>query len=193
MRPPVPPHLSRPLAIGILVLLLALVGVFGLMPLINSYAESGAALAHSKELIERYQQQNARRPLLEAELQALAELQARSGFYLAGETDAVAAATLQDKFRELAARSGAEVKSIQSLTPKKEEGLSRVAVRASVVASSEAFYRLLHSLEGGRPYIFIENIEAQMQRKSGGLGAIDETGKLVLRLDLYGFMRPEAG
>ena len=106
MRPQVPPHLSRPLAIGILVLLLALVGVFGLMPLINSYAESGAALAHNKELIERYQQQNARRPLLEAELQALAELQARSGFYLAGETDAVAAATLQDKFRELAARSG---------------------------------------------------------------------------------------
>ena len=54
-------------------------------------------------------------------------------------------------------------------------------------------YRLLHGIEGGRPYIFVENLEAQLQRKSGGLGSIDTSGKLMLRLDLVGFMRPEAG
>ena len=193
MRPNVPAHLSRPLALGILVLVLALVGLFGLAPVFGSYSARSTALAESNALIERYRQQNARRPALEAELETLSELQARSGFYITGETESVAAAALQDLFRELAARSGAEVKSIQSLTPKGEEGLDRVAVRVALAATSESLYALLHGLEGGTPYIFIENMELQMQRKSGGLGKIDETGKLTLRLDLYGFMQPELG
>ncbi|HMB77557.1 MAG TPA: type II secretion system protein GspM [Kiloniellaceae bacterium] len=191
MRPPVPPHLSRPLALGILALLLALVGLFVVMPLVGSYSDGSASLAENRALIERYRQQTARETALEDKLAALSDLQLRSGFYLSGETEAVAAAALQDRFRALAAQSGAEVKSIQSLPPKTEEGLSRVGVRVALAADSESFYRLLHDLEGGSPYIFVENLELQLQRKSGGLGKIDETGKLSLRLDLFGFRQPE--
>ena len=192
MRPPVPPHLSRPLALGILGLLLVLFGLFVVMPLVGSYSAGSRSLAENRALIERYRQQTAREPALQAELAALSAMQLESGFYLAGETEAVAAAALQDYFRALAAQNGAEVKSIQSLPAKAEEGLSRVAVRVALVATSESFYRLLHDLEGGSPYIFVDNLELQMQRKSGGLGKVDESGKLALRIDLYGFRQPGA-
>jgi len=190
MRPLVPHHLSRPLALGILVLLLASIGLFIIMPLVNGYASDSVVLAENNKLIERYRQQIARKPTLEAELQSLSDLQQDSGYYLTGETEAVAAAALQDYFRALAGTSGAEVKSIQSLPAKTEEGLSRVALRVTLVATTDSFYRLLHSLEGGSPYIFVDHLELQMQRKSGGLGKIDESGRLSLRLDLFGFRQP---
>jgi general secretion pathway protein M len=191
MKPLVPPHLSRPLALGVLALILCFIGLFVVLPLVSGYSERSTALAENEALTSRYLQQAGREAAMEAELQGLADLQRSSGFYLSGETEAVAAAAMQDYFRALAAESGAEVKSIQSLPAQSEAGLSRVSVRVALVATSESFYRLLHSLEGGSPYVYVENLELQMQRKSGGLGKIDESGKLSLRLDLYGFRQPE--
>ncbi len=188
------PSISRLVAL----LLLAAVLLAGLLwviePLRTSFAEADQAVADAREQLARYGGIAVQKPDLERRVAALGQDQSLSASYLSGETDALAAASLQSRVATLIASSGAALGSIQVLPARDEEGLRRVGIRLQFTARIEGLTTVLQQTESGVPALFIDNLDIQSRMLPATAASSDPTVEPVLTvaLDVYGFLRAEA-
>lgn len=191
---PMPAWLSKVAAISLLVALLALVAFYGAYPLWRGHQSVDEEIAQSEQLIERFAKARDQKAAYEARIAELRDRQAQSGTFIAGETDAMAAADLQQRIKAAVDNSGGQLKSTQILALKDDEAFERVAVRIAMVGTIESFFQLLHDLEGGRPYTFIDNLDVKARRaRRRKADQEDVATQLTIRFDLYGYLSPEAG
>jgi general secretion pathway protein M len=148
---------SRALAIGLLVLLLAAVlGVF-LSPLAWLYNRYDKILVQSADQMVRYQRVAATKPQVEARLAAVKAKDVRSGF-LKNTAPALAASEVQDRAKTLIESNGGRLNAIQILPHKDEARYRQVGVNIQLSANMPALRRILHALEGERPYLLVDNM-----------------------------------
>jgi|SRR5262245_18379365 len=186
------PWLSRAAALLLLATVLAAAYVWIVAPIAAAYARTEAAIADTRELVDRYDRLAAARPALEAQLAAIAEKPDTAAYYLTGATDALAAAALQARVTALVEQSGATLLSIQTLATTEERGLRRVAIRLQMTAETSPLVRVLHGLETGIPLLFVDNLEMQGQAAlTADPDAEPASVPLTVGFDLYGFMAPE--
>ena len=168
--------------------------VFVVAPIVAGYAETDAAVAQATELLDRYRRVAAARPALQERLDALKSRQSEIGTYLGGETDALAGAELQELVNATVAKSGGGLRSVQILPVKDDGGFRRIGVRVQMTASIAQVLRVLHGLEAGSTLLFIDNLEVsnrRARRRRNQPVEMDPT--LLVRLDLFGYLHPEAG
>jgi general secretion pathway protein M len=90
-----------------------------------------------------------------------AQLQAASGGdrrYLPGQNDSLASAELQRVAKQVITDRQGEILSTQVVRPVVEEGFSRVSVRIRMKCTLEQLVPIIHSLETGKPYLFISGV-----------------------------------
>jgi len=191
VNPALPTWVSRSLALALLLGLVLLVYALVVAPLIASYRQSEIAVAEAQELLAGYRSVAARRDALEAQLAALADRQDDSGLYLAGTTDALAAAALQDHVKGAIEGSGGNLRSIQILPAEDDEGFRRVGVRAQLTATVNDLLRILHGIEGGTPFLFVDALEINNRRARRRSRDEAETMDpvLLVRLDVAGYQQ----
>ncbi len=168
--------------------------VFVVAPIAAGYAETDAAVTQATELLERYRRVAAGRPALQQRLDALKSRQSEIGTYLSGETDALAGAELQELVNATVATGGGGLRSVQILPVKADSGFRRIGVRVQMTASIAQVLRVLHGLEAGSTLLFVDNLEVsnrRARRRRNQPVQMDPT--LLVRLDLFGYLRPEAG
>ena len=189
-----PAWLSRLTAVLLLFALIAF-AVFGVaLPVRTAYDETEGALAHTRELLARYERASARKSALAARLAELGKRQAQTGIYVKGATDAVAAADLQERIKAAIASAGGELKSTQILTVRDEGEFQRVTLRVAMTGRVVNLYRLLYTLEGGRPYLFVDNLDVKARRSRRKKDEdANADPQLTIRFDLYGYLKPEIG
>ncbi len=188
-----PAWLSRLTAVLLLVGLIAF-AVFGVaLPVMTAYDETEGSLAHTRELLARYEQASSRKSALAARLAELGDRQAQTGIYIKGATDAVAAADLQERIKSAIASTGGELKSTQILTVRDEGEFQRVTLRVAMTGRIVNLYRLLYALEGGRPYLFVDNLDVKARRSRRKKEEAAADPKLTIRFDLFGYLKPEIG
>lgn len=192
MNPALPPWLSRATALALLFGLILLAYAVVVAPLVAGYRQSERAVAEAGELLAGYRSVAARRDQLEAQLAALADRQDDSGLYLAGATDALAAAALQDDVKGAIEAGGGNLRSIQILTAEDEEGFRRVGVRVQLTATVNDLLRILHGIEAGRPFLFVDALEVNNRRARRRSRDEAETMDpvLLVRLDVAGYQQP---
>lgn len=192
MSPALPPWASRILALALLLGLLLLAYAVVVAPLVAGYRQSQGALAEARELLAGYRSVAARRDALEAQLAALSERQDDSGLYLAGATDALAAAALQDHVKSAIEGGGGNLRSIQILPAEDDEGFRRVGVRAQLTATVDDLLRILHGIESGRPFLFVDALEVNNRRARRRSRDEPETMDpvLLVRIDIAGYQQP---
>jgi len=178
----------------------ALLAAYALViePVYLGYVRYGETIAGSERLLADYRRLGAARPGLEARLGELDRREGRRGDYLQAASDTLAAAALQGELRQLFERTGAVQRSVQALPATAVDGLVKIAVRAQFSAETEALAAILHELESGRPFLFVDDLDIRRQarRRRARDAETDEdtaAGTLDVRLDLYGYMRPEGG
>ena len=66
-------------------------------------------------------------------------------------------------------------------------------MRVQLTATLGSFARILHALESGKPYVFIDNLDVKNRRARKTAKKQQEDPELVIRFDLYGYLRPELG
>lgn len=188
-----PPWASRLSAVALLLGLLLLGYAAAVAPLVAGYRQSERALVEAQDLLTGYRSVAARRGSLEAQLAALAARQTDSGLYLAGATDALAAAALQDRVKDAIEGSGGNLRSIQILPAKDEEGFRRVGVRVQLTATIADLLHILHGLEAGTPFLFVDALEVNNRRARRRSRDDAETMDpvLLVRLDVAGYQQPE--
>ncbi len=168
--------------------------VFVVAPIVTGYAETDAAVAQEAELLDRYRRVAAARPALQERLDALKSRQSEIGTYLSGGTDALAGAELQELVNATVAKGGGGLRSVQILPVKAAGGFRRIGVRVQMTATIAQVLRVLHGLEAGSTLLFVDNLEIsnrRARRRRNQPVEMDPT--LLVRLDLFGYLRPEAG
>ena len=185
---------TRLAAIALLVAVIAVVYGVGVAPLLSAHGKADRAIAEANELMSRYQLVAARRDTLEAQLQALRADRSMVGIYLDGDTDALAAASLQEVVNATVEGTGGRLRSIQILPAQDDGKFRRISVRAQMSATIVQLARLLYAFEASKTYLFIDNLDVANRRARRRRDQeIEMDPTLVVRLDLSGYMRPEVG
>ncbi len=189
------PHwISRLAAIGLLVAVLVAVYAFTVAPLVAGYGETERAISQAADLLDRYRRVAASRNLLQARLDELAGRQSESGIYLGGGTDALAGAELQERVNKTVEANGGRLRSVQILPVKTDGDFRRVGVRVQMNATVAQLASVLYALEAGRTFLFVDNLEVSNRRARRRRNQpIEMDPILLIRLDLSGYLRPEAG
>jgi general secretion pathway protein M len=188
-----PKWASRSAALALLAFVLGAAYLLLVAPVIEAFRSTNDATRHALEQLARYEQISETYPNRKAQLERLARQQARSGIYLAGETDALAAAALQEDVNAKIERNGGKLRSIQILPVKTDGDFKQVSVRVQLTATLGSFARILHALESGKPYVFIDNLDVKNRRARKVAKDQANDPELVIRFDLYGYLRPELG
>lgn len=178
-------------------LLLAAVGValeFGAVrPVIDLHHELDAKTARAEALIVRLSGVFAQAGDYQAALAELRRREAASELYITGATVSVAAAELQTRLSTQIRAAGGAIQSLQALPAGDVQAFRRILVRVQFTASTSTFPAILHRLESAQPLLFVDHIEISMRPqppRSGGEPLPEAV--LTVRMDLGGFMRPEA-
>lgn len=196
MSESMPPWVSRAAALALLVA--ALLGIYAVSvgPLVAAYWRVGEATQDAEALLERYRRVAAQRQDLEAQVRGLTARQAESGIYLPGDTDALAAAELQEIVNSTVTSGGGHLRSVQILPAKADGEFRRVGVRAQLTGNIAAIARILYAFEAGDTFLFVDNLDISNRRARRTRDArdpsADDDPELLIRLDLSGYVQPEA-
>ncbi len=185
-----PTWVSRLAAIGLLAAVIAAVAVFAVMPTLQAYDDTEIALARAKEQVIGFERVARGRSAYAARLEELTARESASQVYLQGETDALAAARLQDQVSGVIERHGGTVRSIQSLPGQDDEDFRRVSVRVQFTGTTESLFQAVYSLETARPFVFIDNLDIRNRRSRRRANQQSDNPALNVTLDLSGFVRP---
>lgn len=163
-----------------------------LSPVLTAYRETGDEIEQTSEQLERYKRISTNHPALKGQLEKLIRQTAKSGIYLPGNTDALAAAELQEGVSATIERNQGTLRSIQILPVAEDGDFRKVTVRVQLTATLGAFTRILYSLEAAKPFVFIDNLDIKNRRTRTRQrdDEQEQNPELVIRFDLYGYLRP---
>lgn len=152
---------GRALAVasGVLVLLLLWFGIAS--PILGWYSERGEALAQRDMLARRMAHLASHLPALEHEAAGLRAGGPAPDALLPGQSDAVAAAALQELVHALASHAGTVLLSVEILPAEQIGQFRRIGLRLSLQADLPHFVGLIRLLDQARPRILVSDLEVQ--------------------------------
>jgi general secretion pathway protein M len=181
---------KRAAALALLFLVLWLAWIAVVSPVISAYRETNERIASTSERLNRFQGISNNYPALKQQIENLVRQTAKSGIYLAGNTDSLAAANLQEGVSGTIERNGGTLRSVQILPVTDDGDFRKVTVRVQLTATLPEFTRILYSLEADKPFVFIDNLDIKNRRARARNQDQNQNPELVIRFDLYGYLRP---
>lgn len=191
MNRDLPRWISPLLAISLLLALLGAVYLFVVSPVLAAYQDADERLSETRNLLGRYESLASAKVVHENRLNKLRARQAGTGIYLSGGTDALAAAELQQRVRDLVSRHGGQLRSIQNLPAHTDGDFRSIAVRVQISAGLASVHRLLYQLESEKPFVFVDNLDIRNRRGNRRAALKNLDPQLTVRFDLLGYLKPE--
>ena len=187
------PRISRFAAIALSLGVLVGFYAFALAPLAASYGETEQAISQARDQLVRYRRIAALRSALQARLDKLMARQSKIGIYLSGGTDALAGAGLQELVNKTVEAGRGRLRSIQILPVETDGEFRRVGARAQMTVTAAQLVKILYAIEAGRTFLFVDKLEVSNRRARRRRNQpVDMDPTLLVRLDLSGYLRPEA-
>ncbi len=189
------PRLRRLIAIALLLLVIALPYHLVIRPIIQQHRDYDVQIADSIALIRQFRRSTATLDALRAEVEALEQQPALQTGYLGGETEALAAAELQNLVKVTIEAAGGVVNSTQVLPAEPSDGFRRITARVSMTGPIDSIFQAFHRLESMEPMLFLDNIDmgaqSRRRRRPRGRGGeeVAEDPTLNANFDVYGYMR----
>jgi general secretion pathway protein M len=157
------------LALAVTALLIAVIWFGAAAPLMDWYTQRSEALASRRALLVRMTRLSATLPDLQAAANA-ADAPAASVALLDGDTDAIAAANLQQRVQALASAAGAAISSAEVLPVEHELPANApqddrpIRLRLSLEAPWPVLMQLLVAIESGPPLMLIDDLRIEGSR-----------------------------
>jgi general secretion pathway protein M len=142
--------------------------------------------------LARYRRIAALHPVIE---ESIADVKARDArrYYLKGTTPALAAAELQGLVTKIVESNKGRIISSQTLAPSDataNSGAAKVMVSVQLNAAIIPLQLILHALEGGEPYLFIDQMEVRSSQNRNYKPVPGVQPEFNIRLNVYGFVYP---
>ncbi len=158
MMMPLTPIQSRVLAVGLLALVLALVGVLLVAPVIAQQHRYDERIAELGERLQRYLNVAQTQSATQNALNQIKRQGASTRYYLRSDDETLASAELQEHIKRVIDRSGGQLVSTQVLASQRTEHANVATVRVDMRGDIEALHKVLHGLETGRPMLLLDNV-----------------------------------
>ncbi len=189
------PAFRRLLALGLLVVPLALLGPAAAVPVLDAFAAYGQSITQSRALLARHHRVLDSKAGLEKRLeQVRGERIVTDGFF-SDRTAELAAASIQQVVQKSVPASGAQLASVQVLPVQADNGFTKVGVRVAMAGTIDGLRSMLCALESAWPLLFTDNvnIEVQSMRAVRGQQAMPEAGDLQISFDVSGYLAKGIG
>jgi len=187
------PVFSRALALMLLLGLLCGGYLFIVSPIVERHAFLNQAIIDNTELLRRYVALSGSKKALAEQLEKLQNQGPASGSFLAGGSESLVGAQLQDRMKRIVEESGGRLTSVQILPGQQEAGFRRITIRARINGSVEAVQQILHTLENPPPLLIVKSLDVrsqQIRRRKGDTSAAPII--LNVNIDVSGYMRGKA-
>ena len=183
------PLISRLAALLLLAATMLAVYTYLIEPMAIGYTETSRRIEEMRDQLSRLERAAATWPVLAKQLDDFQAQQRSRGYFLSGTTDALAAASLQDRVHDLVMVSGGTLESVEPMPGIEEQGLMRVTLRVQMAGANGALFDVLYALESGNPILFVDNLSIQNR---GGAGGENDAGggdnDLTVAFDLSGYL-----
>ncbi len=161
-------------------------------PLWARYQHDRQSSVQSSELLVNYRRIGAAVDGLQSEFEELGRRQATQGRYLEGASSALAAAALQNHVKAIVNATGGVLRSTQILPVRDEGEFVRISIRIQLPVRLEALHKILYTLESGKPFVFVDNIDIRRRKSRRRRKGPESEVELDVRLDVFGYMRADA-
>lgn len=183
---------SKAAALGLLLLVIALLVVLVFRPLWERHASNRELIAELESQLARFEQISNRESRLEKELVMLTNSLERSGLMLEAKTATLASAQLQERIKNTVAETGGTLASTQVMVGELSDGFQRVSVNARMTGSISELQATLYGLESTLPALVLDHLFIVTQRSPVRLrnqeSDVDE--QLDARFQVTGFYNP---
>lgn len=186
------PVQSRYLALGLFVVVASVVIAVFSWPWMATYSTQQAELEHKQKQIGIYRQLSASEGAMKQELTLLQRRNPTAAFYVAGETQALASARMQQYVKQIVDQQGGELISTQ-VVKKDDDGVGNKArlnvhLRSDMGSSS----RILYMLESGKPLLFLDNLSISARLVRGTTVGAAPLVSLDMSFDVTGYLQEGA-
>lgn len=145
------------LAVGLTVVVMALMGLLAAAPLIASHRLTEQIEA-SRDTLRSLLSRTQNAASLREDNENLISSGQAANLLVEGETIGIAGANLQKIMNDVVVDNGGKALSLQILRPVEDKELVRIGMSLSIEASIDSLRAIAHAIESGSPLIFIENI-----------------------------------
>jgi Type II secretion system (T2SS), protein M subtype b len=188
----VSPLVRRLAALAILFALLWGASAWIVWPVIQTIAGDGARIARSRSILADFDRLEAGLPAFEQRLAEARNAAPVPAAFLEAQTPALAAATLQDEFRPIAAAASVVIRSSQTVPPAMEDGFRRIGLTLELGTTPEALQHLLYRIETATPALFIRKLAVRLPEDGTVVRAADGQPQLTVHIELCAYQN-EAG
>jgi general secretion pathway protein M len=190
------PALRRIVAVGLLLALIFAIVLWVALPLWESYSDAEASASELEMALRKLDSARPDPVALEIELRRLESKRAAAPGLLAGPSDALASAELQNRLTTATEAARGTFRSAQALPVHDEGPYRRVAVRAQMSVKLGELVRILHDLESSSPYLFIDQASVRVltsPHSGKSPQPEDQEPGLDVTFELYGYVRKPPG
>jgi general secretion pathway protein M len=184
------PWQGRALALALLFIVVLAAYLVLARPLLALHHGYEEAIDQAEDRLQHYNNIIAHRDALKQRLEVIQRRRAAQDFYLEHNSPTLAAAELQEHVKRVVADSQGTLLSTQILPEKAEGQLVKVTVKVAMRGSTETLQKVFHTLEGGRPLLFLD--EVFIRAYSLRRGRQTSVSEMEIRFDLSGYLRTGA-
>lgn len=185
------PRQSKTLALGILLLLIALLASVVVVPAFVFNSRYDQAISDYTDKVVRYRRFAEQAPLIQAEIAKVQALNPRK-YFTKTNNPALAASELQDIVKQFVESRRGKLTSVQILPPKDEGKYRRIGLALQANVSALALQQILHGIDSREPYVFVDviSVRAGQGRLYRPIPGVEPEFGLQLTVHGYAIINP---
>lgn len=177
---------SRGLAIGLLILFLAIGGLLLFIPVNMLHRYYDQSLDSMADYLGRYRHVIATHAEVQSALDQVKNKNGRQHF-LKNTGAALAASEIQETAKSLIEVNGGKLVSMQVVPFKDDSGYRRVTVNVQFISSMSMLRKTLYAVETVQPYLLLDNVSIRSQANTLNKGAPVTEPELIAQFDVSGY------
>ncbi len=182
---------QRIAALGLLLLIFALVYLVVIAPVVGLYRDYDEDIAAEQERVSRYERVAAKAKNIERQLAQIdRQISGQERGFLKGKTRSLAAAEMQEHVKRVVEASGGRLNSIQILPGKEDEEDQRapVSLKVQMTGSTETVQKVFYDLESGLPRLFLDQVYVRGRAGYQFRPGRPQADELDIRFTLQGYL-----
>jgi general secretion pathway protein M len=182
---------QRWLAVGLLLMLVAVLVSLVLVPVLFQVYEYRESIDNLQFRLDRYNRKIARKDDLIRHIAKTREELEQTGYFGLYKTAAMASADLQKQVKHAVTSSGGQLTSTQALPPKDMDGLTEIVIKVRLSGSLEAIADSLYKIETGLPYMVVEKLKilSVRGRRNRRTRKLEQIDKVNVNMEIRSFMQ----
>ncbi len=187
-----PAKQQRALAIGLLVVAVAIALSILLLPVVLLHKHYGDRIAALDDRLETYRRVAAQAPEYRKALETMRAKDMRR-FFLKNTAPNLAGAELQELVRAAIEGNGGRITTSQNQAPKDDGRFRQIGVNVQFFATTPNLQKVLYALETQQPYLVVDNMTLRpLNAFRGFRPAPGQEPEVTVQLDVVGYAYAEA-